>query len=158
MKEKFKATVVPKHFLFGIRYLSVLHARLRNNCSNLHTDIFKNHLRESPTCICGNLCEDAEHYLFCCPLFKPQRLILFAETRIFPPLNVELLLWGSNSFDVNKNKQIFAAVQKFIKTTDRFRSTWCLCKSTDCINPISIPLIITQFITFRITCTFREFL
>jgi hypothetical protein len=39
-----------------------------------------------------NLCEDAEHYIFCCPLFKPQRLMLFAETRIFHPLNVELLL------------------------------------------------------------------
>ena len=35
---------VPSYFMKGQRRLSVLHARLRNNCSDLKSDLFQNHL------------------------------------------------------------------------------------------------------------------
>ena len=30
---------VPQHYLYGDRYLSVMHARIRNECSNLNSDL-----------------------------------------------------------------------------------------------------------------------
>ena len=46
--------------------LSVVHARIRNNCSNLNNDLFIDHLCDNPLC---NWCieiEDGEHYFFNC--------------------------------------------------------------------------------------------
>ena len=41
---------VPHCYTVGNRYLSVLHARIRNNCSNLSSDLFMNHLSPSSMC------------------------------------------------------------------------------------------------------------
>ena len=50
----FNNSCVPSHFTKGNRYISMLHARLRNNCSNLNNDLFRNHLRDYPLCdLCG---------------------------------------------------------------------------------------------------------
>jgi len=35
------------HFLYEDRLISPLHARMRNNCSNLKCDLFVNHLSET---------------------------------------------------------------------------------------------------------------
>ena len=35
---------VPKYFQHGQRQLAVLHARIRNSCSDLNHDLFNNHL------------------------------------------------------------------------------------------------------------------
>ena len=35
---------VPPYFTVGNRYMSVLHARLRNKCSGLNGDLFRNHI------------------------------------------------------------------------------------------------------------------
>jgi hypothetical protein len=40
----FQPKTVPSYFSFGDRYLSVLHARLRNKCSSLNSDLFKSKL------------------------------------------------------------------------------------------------------------------
>ena len=63
IKELFQAPKVPKYYLVGDRYLSVVHARLRNNCSSLNNDLYLNHVREDPYCECGLSIENAEHYL-----------------------------------------------------------------------------------------------
>ena len=36
---KFNKSYIPSYFTFGNRYISVLHARLRNRCSNLNNDL-----------------------------------------------------------------------------------------------------------------------
>ena len=41
---------VPNYFAFGNRYLSVSHARIRNNCSNLNYDLVINHFSDNPLC------------------------------------------------------------------------------------------------------------
>ena len=40
--------VLEQASLFGKRHLSVLHARIRNKCSQLNNDLFNNHLRDYP--------------------------------------------------------------------------------------------------------------
>ena len=61
---KFNKSYIPSYFTFGNRYISVLHARLRNRCSNLNNDLYLNHIRDNPLCdLCG-VVEDAIHYFF----------------------------------------------------------------------------------------------
>ena len=45
---------------------SIIHARLRNFCSNLNQDVFDKYLRIDPTCSCQKAAETAEHYFFKC--------------------------------------------------------------------------------------------
>lgn len=45
-------------------FLSILHARIRNNCSDLKLDLFHNHLSADSSSSCWNDNEDALHYLF----------------------------------------------------------------------------------------------
>lgn len=120
LREMFKAPIVPKHFLYGERSLSVLHARLRNKCSNLNNDLFNNYIRVNPHCDFDSQIEDSEHFFFQCNKFTVQRITLFNETRAFHPLSVNLLLHGRETLNVNENIIIFAAVQKYIKQSKRF--------------------------------------
>ena len=99
---------------------SVLHCRIRNFCSNLHNDLFHNHLRYNPFCDCLEEIEDAEHYFFRCRRFIDQRLSLFHKTRHLHPLNTNLLLSGNLNISYNDNVLLFEAVQKYIKDTARF--------------------------------------
>ena len=55
---------VPQHYLYGDRYLSVMHARIRNECSNLNSDLHQNALLVNPFCNCNLEIENAEHYFF----------------------------------------------------------------------------------------------
>ena len=45
---------VPPFFVTGQRKLSVKHTRICNNCSDLKSDLFQNHLTDDKSCICGN--------------------------------------------------------------------------------------------------------
>ena len=117
----FQTNTVPSYFSYGIRYLSVIHARLRNNCSDLKTDLFFNHISRGSSCDFCNHCEDAEHFLFKCPRDRLERLNLFNTLRDFHPLNSNLILCGNPTFSSEANILIFDAVQKYISATGRFR-------------------------------------
>ena len=56
--------IVPPYYIKGDRKLSVIHARLRNNCSNLKRDLYTNFIEPDFSCRCGYSCEDANHYFF----------------------------------------------------------------------------------------------
>ncbi|MCG8097314.1 MAG: hypothetical protein JAZ17_27465 [Candidatus Thiodiazotropha endolucinida] len=120
LKRRQNNTKVPLHYRIGNRYLSALHARIRNNCSNLRLDLFINHLSPSFTCSCSDEAEDAAHYLFRCSHFINERVILFQSTRAFHPLNINILLFGDDNLSIEDNTIIFTAVQTFIKDTRRF--------------------------------------
>ena len=67
----FSTSLYPRHknkvhyYLEGDRFLSVLHARIRNQCSRLNYDLFKNnYLRDNPFCMSLLEPEDAEHFLY----------------------------------------------------------------------------------------------
>ena len=62
----FQATEVPSYYCNGSRINSVIHARLRNNCSDLKSDLYLNHVSETDKCELCNETEDVEHYFFKC--------------------------------------------------------------------------------------------
>ena len=62
-KDLFSSIKIPNYYLTGNRKLSVLHCRLRNNCSDLYNDLYYNHLRDSPICDCLEDIENAEHFI-----------------------------------------------------------------------------------------------
>ncbi|XP_052275100.1 uncharacterized protein LOC127874668 isoform X1 [Dreissena polymorpha] len=104
----------PPYFYIGDRHSSILHARLRNNCSNLNSDLFINHLKNTPLCACGNDAENAEHYFFYCHTYHLQRIALFTALRSFHPLNCEVFLYGKPSLNNENNTIIFNEVKKHI--------------------------------------------
>ena len=111
---------VPSYYASGNRRLSVLHARIRNNCSNLNLDLFNNFLRPDPTCSCQVEPENAEHYFLRCHKHTIQRLVLFNSLRNFLPLRLEILLYGNPNLSDAENKIIFESVHIFIKNSNRF--------------------------------------
>ena len=46
----FNIPCVPPYYIMGNRYSSVMHARLRNNCSRLNNHLFRNRVRDNPLC------------------------------------------------------------------------------------------------------------
>ena len=114
--------MVPKHYYFSLnRFVSVMHARIRNNCSDLNEDLFNNHIRLDTTCTCQAISESASHYFFECRLYNAARIQLFHETRAFHPLNIELLLFGDSALSYEQNCILFEAVQFYILRTKRFK-------------------------------------
>jgi len=113
---------VPSYYLHGKRQLAIIHARLRNKCSNLKNDLYNNFLIDTPYCNCNNdeQLEDSDHYFFVCQFYKQERITLFTETRCLHPLNTDTLLYGSKNLLLEQNVQIFDAVQKYIHITKRF--------------------------------------
>ena len=70
----FSVSNVPRYYLAGDRKLSILHTRIRNNCSDLKFDLFSNGISVHANCGCGYPTEDAKHYLFRCNYYSVQRL------------------------------------------------------------------------------------
>ena len=93
------------------RYLSIQHARIRKNCSNL------NNLRDNPLCSWCNEIEDSEHYVFHCNNYRDERYLFFEAVRDVQPLTTQLLLYGNKMVDKTLNSTLFRAVHDYIKST-----------------------------------------
>ena len=61
LKHRQNIIKVPVYYNFGNRYFLVSHAHIRNNCSNLSYDLYRNHLSGNPICRCSGANEDARH-------------------------------------------------------------------------------------------------
>lgn len=105
---------IPEYFVSGKRMQSVLHARIRNNCSNLNSDLYNNHLTDNPTCSCNNGIEDANHFFLICSNYNVQRFLLLRVLQNFD-VNIDLLLFGNRSLTIADNQLIFKCVHHFIK-------------------------------------------
>ena len=117
----FKPSTIPRFYSVGTRFLSIMHTRLRNGCSNLSNDLFLNKLRPNAICDnCGREREDAEHFFMQCPSFTNERLRLFRATRYLHPLSVNVLLKGKDGLSDEDNIFIFNQVHIYIKDTKRF--------------------------------------
>ena len=119
----FNNSCVPSHFTIGNRYISILHARLRNNCSNLNNDLFRNHLRDNPLCdLCGMI-EDAIHFFFHCRKFTMERQVFNDTVRVFQPLSIDMILCGNFNLNLENNIVLFRAVHRYIHATKRFKNS-----------------------------------
>ena len=138
----FQPKTVPSYFSFGDRYLSVLHARLRNKCSSLNSDLFKSKLVPSASCSCGYKNECSEHFLLYCNKFNLLRNNMIIELNMLDmgglPVNTDILLFGNDDLSVEINTFIFSCVQKYIKDTRRFSWT----NKSTCITLLTIVNIV----------------
>ena len=108
-------------YYFGQRWPSVHHARMRIGCSKLNHDLYSNlHVRDNPSCDCGANCENAEHFFLQCPMFTLPRTRMNDNLNDLLPLNINILLFGSNEFDTETNERVFLAVHQFILDSERF--------------------------------------
>ena len=121
-KDLFSSIKIPNYYLKGKRKLSVLHCKLRNNCSDLYYDLYYNHLHDSPICDCLEDIENAEHFIFKCSRYNISRLILFNRTRAFHPLKVNAVLYGNQNLHDDDNRLLLDAVQAFIQDIKRFNN------------------------------------
>ena len=115
ISSRFSLPPVPSYYLGGNRFLSVMHARIRNKCSGLNSDLFHNYLRNNQLCTCLVEPEDAEHCFFRCNLFVIQRLQFLNSVHHLNPLNVNDLLFCKPSLTERENKKLFVSVQEYIK-------------------------------------------
>ena len=74
-KNRVKADIykTPKYYNEGPRKLSILHTRLRHQCSSLNADLSKIHIINNFKCNCGASFEDAIHYFLECPLYLSEK-------------------------------------------------------------------------------------
>jgi hypothetical protein len=93
---------------------------MRLGCSKLNQDLKENvHVRENGACYCGYHKEDAEHYLFNCPIYADARATLFNS---LPPevlYDTDAMLYGSDDLDLEQNLLMFRCVQNYIANTNR---------------------------------------
>lgn len=87
---------IRKYCIQSDRRSSVYHARLRNNCSNLNHDLYINHLELNSVCDYVDYVENAKYYFFNCPKYVEQCMVQFHSTGPFHPLNLNMLLFGSD--------------------------------------------------------------
>ena len=110
--------IIENYYFFGNRKSQILHARLRLRCSSLGSDLYRNHLSNSDTCMYCNCPETAEHYLLHCRKFYNERTLTINEINV--ATNVDTLLKGCPMYDDITNRDIFSAVQEYIRLTKRF--------------------------------------
>ena len=113
-------THAPSYFLKGQRRWAVLHARLRNNCSDLKRDLFQNDLTNSLSCSYDSINENAIHFFFECENYSNARIVMFRSTHKYQSLSLNTLLFGKPTLSDNENVLLFQAVQQYIKDTRRF--------------------------------------
>ena len=111
---KFNIAHVPAFFTKGYRYMSVLHARQKNNCSSLNSDLFRNHIHNNPLFDLCDVIEDAYHYFFQCRKYSVERQGFNDTVRGFHPLNINVILYGNEKWITEANMVLFRAVHRYI--------------------------------------------
>ena len=108
-------------YYYGKRNVNIKHAQLRMLCSRLNHHLFLLHVVESPSCACGNVCEDINHYLLHCPLYIEERTEMLLQIRNISTVDItsKLLLFGSDQFDFDTNCKLFGIVHFYIEYTGR---------------------------------------
>ena len=101
--------------------MSVLHAMLRNKFSGLNSDLFRNHIRNTPLCDLLDVVEDAYHYLFQCRKYTAERQVFNDTVRGFHPLNINDILNGNKNWNTEVNVALFRVVHRYIHTSKRFK-------------------------------------
>ena len=104
---------VPSHFTKGNRHISILHARLRKNCSNLNNDLF-----EIISVIILNVI-----YFFHCRKFTLERQVFNNIVRVFQALSIDMILCGNYNLNMENNIVLFRAVLRYIHATKRLKTS-----------------------------------
>ena len=111
---------VPPFYYSTNRISEIIHCKLRLEISDLNSDLYKRHLTENMSCICGFPTENVHHFLFDCPLFNQIRRETLHQIRNFPLVSTKQLTHGDVDITLQENKEIFCKVQEFIIQSRRF--------------------------------------
>ena len=95
---KFKKAIQPvqipvaSFYNIGDRKTNIIHTKLRHRCSGLNADLYRVNLKNDPRCVCGNLFEDAIHFVLECPLYQHDRTSLFNYFNNIVSISIEYSL------------------------------------------------------------------
>ena len=104
-------------YYIGNRFCAVHHCRLRLGCSRLNSDLCTNlFVKDFPSCICGDNCENVKHFFLHCPMFAAQREILMEKIDFITDVTCEILLFGNEEFSYEDNMLIFTSVHEYFKS------------------------------------------
>ena len=98
----------------------IIHCKLRLEISDLNCDLYKRHLTENTSCVCGSPLENAYHFLLVCPSFNQIRRETIQKIKHFPNIRTKQLTHGDIALSPQENKEIFEQVQNFILKSRRF--------------------------------------
>lgn len=115
-----KSQRTPRYYYTGSRKGQVHHARMRMSCSALNYHLKLNFIKERATCRCSAPCENVYHFLFQCPLYTQQRILMLNKLSPRIIRNVKTFLNGSEKFSEEQNTHLFNTVIDYIETTNRF--------------------------------------
>ena len=91
-------------FDYGACKESLIHAQMRMGCSALGHDLYRLHVVENSRCVCGNPCENIQHYFLHCEAFTANRDILMQQLDDDNVIcNVDVLLYGNPEYSYAKN-------------------------------------------------------
>ena len=86
----------------------------------INNDLFRNHVRDYPLCEWCGVMEDATHFFFHCIKYIGERQIFNDTVREFQPLTINLILFGSENWNVETNMVLFRAIHRYIHASKRF--------------------------------------
>ena len=108
---------------------AILHCRLRLGLSGLNYHRFTYNFISFKHCsLCTSNCENIKHYLFECPAFAAQRMVLMRDLSTKLPAHIirdlntleTYLIFGSPDISLNENLAIFSLVSTYLVSTGRF--------------------------------------
>lgn len=106
----------------GDRKYNILLCQLRNSSSNLNSDLYRDHLLDSPACVCGNPYETVDHFFLNCNKYDDLRETL--QDKLFDinhnHYTLDILLSGCDDCDEQTNLYIFECTADFVRATHRF--------------------------------------
>ena len=109
-------------FYYSANHVSeIIHCKLRLEISDLNSDLYKRHLTDNTSFICGSPLENAHHFLLVCPLYNQTRRDTIHRIKNFPgATSTKQLTHGDEDLSFQDNKDIFEKVNDFIIQSRRF--------------------------------------
>ena len=112
---------VPKLYFSGERKYDILHARLKNKCSNLNHDLCTNHISLTKKCACNANYETTFHYFFECVNYTNEKMTMMISLHQFSfQTDLKTILFGDSMLTDEQNDILFSIIQTFINHTNRF--------------------------------------
>ena len=102
------------------RLNDIILTRIRQNCSNLNTDLFRVNISANSNCRCGAVNENAHHYFLECMLYVEQRNRLFSSINPLVNVHLNLITNRNTASNAETNAVIHSAILKYIKDMHRF--------------------------------------
>lgn len=119
----------PKYYSHGLRKYNIIICQLRNSKSQLNSDLYCDHLEESPFCTNCNSgsYETSQHYFFECTSFQLERSeminsLIFSPTIYskIPKIDAKNLLSGVTDISPEDNEKLIEIIIAFIHQSGRF--------------------------------------